>query len=207
MRFILSALSLQEEVRIDNETMVSFLKPNSSFGEISILCNIPQPYTVRVHELSRLLRIDKQSFSNILEIYFHDGRKVLTNLLPLLEVMHCCLHTEFHHLESFSQTKNLTLSQGKQSNLHLKQLESDVTIHISKQEAELALRVNSAAYYGDLHQLKSLIRSGADPKKKDYDGKTALVQRINKLFKSIVYHVFMLGIQVIRNCGINNGFF
>ncbi|KAK6154114.1 hypothetical protein DH2020_013753 [Rehmannia glutinosa] len=128
------------------EETVSLLEPNSLFGEISILCNIPQPYTVRVCELCRLLRIDKQSFSNILEIYFHDGRKVLTNLL-----------------------------EGKESNLRVKQLESDITFHITKQEAELALRVNSAAYYGDLYQLKSLIRSGADPDRKDYDGRTALV--------------------------------
>ncbi|KAJ6370831.1 hypothetical protein OIU77_001355 [Salix suchowensis] len=62
-----------EEVGIGqdgSEETVKLLPPNSSFGEISILCNIPQPYTVRVCELCRLLRIDKQSFSNILEIYF-----------------------------------------------------------------------------------------------------------------------------------------
>lgn len=77
---------LQEEIGIGadgQEETVTTLKPNSLFGEISILCNIPQPYTVRVCELCRLLRIDKQSFSNILEIYFHDGRKILTNLLEV----------------------------------------------------------------------------------------------------------------------------
>jgi len=58
----------------------------------------------------------------------------------------------------------------------IKQLESDITFHIGKQEAELILRVNSAAFYGDLHQLKSLIRAGADPKNTDYDGRTPLVR-------------------------------
>lgn len=78
---------MQEEVGVvedGSEDTVSYLHPNSSFGEISILCNIPQPYTVRVCELCRLLRIDKQSFANILEIYFCDGRKVLTNLLEVI---------------------------------------------------------------------------------------------------------------------------
>lgn len=65
--------------------------------------------------------------------------------------------------------------QGKESNVRLKQLESDITFHIGKQESELALRVNSAAYHGDLHQLKSLIRAGADPNKTDYDGRSPLV--------------------------------
>ncbi|KAE8688796.1 Potassium channel GORK [Hibiscus syriacus] len=128
-----------------SEETVSLLESNSSFGEISILCNIPQPYTVRVCELCRLLRLDKQSFSNILEIYFYDGRKILNNLL-----------------------------EGKESNLRVKQLESDISFHIGRQEAELALRVNCAAYNGDLYQLKSLIRAGADPNKTDYDGRSPL---------------------------------
>lgn len=57
----------------------------------------------------------------------------------------------------------------------MKQLESDITLHVEKQEAELALRVNSAAYHGDLYQLKGLVRAGADPNKKDYDGRSPLV--------------------------------
>lgn len=58
----------------------------------------------------------------------------------------------------------------------VKQLESDITFHIGKREAELTLRVNNAAFYGDLHQLKSLVRAGADPKNADYDGRSALVR-------------------------------
>ncbi|KAL1540741.1 potassium channel SKOR-like isoform X2 [Salvia divinorum] len=156
------------------EESVSLLEPNSSFGEISILCNIPQPYTVRVCELCRLLRIDKQSFSNILEIYFHDGRKVLTNLL-----------------------------EGKESNVRLKQLESDITFHIGKQEADLALRVNSAAFYGDLYQLKSEIRSGADPSKKDYDGRTALHLAASRGYEDIT--LFLIQERVDINAEDNFG--
>ncbi|BFG25530.1 hypothetical protein CerSpe_118040 [Prunus speciosa] len=124
------------------EETVSQLEPYSSFGEVSILRNIPQLYTVRVCELCRLLRLDKQSFTSILDIYFYDGRKILNNLL-----------------------------EGAP---RIKQLESDITFHIGKQEAELALKVNSAAYHGDLFQLKGLIRAGADPNKTDYDGRLPL---------------------------------
>ncbi|KAG2715224.1 hypothetical protein I3760_03G067200 [Carya illinoinensis] len=127
------------------EETISLLETNSSFGVISILCNIPQPYTVRVCELCRLLRLDKQSFTNVLDIYFYDGRKILNNLL-----------------------------EGSDSN-RIKQLESDITFHIGKQEAELALKVNSAAYHGDLYQLKGFIRTGGDPNKTDYDGRSPLV--------------------------------
>ncbi|XP_070030382.1 potassium channel SKOR-like isoform X2 [Nicotiana sylvestris] len=159
-----------EEIGIGNdgsEERVALLEPNSSFGEISILCNIPQPYTVRVCELCRLIRIDKQSFSNILEIYFHDGRRILTNLL-----------------------------EGKDSDLRVKQVESDITFHIGKQEAELALKVNSAAYHGDLHQLKGLIRAGADPNKKDYDGRSPLHLAASRGYEDISLFLIQEGVDL-----------
>lgn len=159
-----------EEVGIcedGSEETVSLLKPNSLFGEVSILCNIPQPYTVRVCELCRLLRLDKQSFSNILEIYFHDGRKILDNLL-----------------------------QGKDSNLRMKQLETDITLHIGKQEAELALRVNSSAYHGDLYQLKGLIRAGADPNKRDYDGRSPLHLAASRGYEDITLFLIQEGVDI-----------
>jgi len=149
------------------EETVSKLEPNSLFGEISILCNIPQPYTVRVCELCRLLRLDKQSFSNILDIYFNDGRRILNNLL-----------------------------QGKESNVRLKQLESDITFHIGKQEAELALKVNSAAYHGDLHQLKNFNQAGADPNKTDYDGRSPLHLAASRGYEEITFFLIQAGVDV-----------
>ncbi|CAN1858168.1 Potassium channel GORK, partial [Linum perenne] len=94
-----------------------------------------------------LLRLDKQSFSGILEIYFNDGRKILNNLL-----------------ESESET---TL-------LGDKKLQSDITYHIGKQEAELALRLrvnNACSLNGDLFQLKAFVRA-------DKFGNTPLMEAI-----------------------------
>ncbi|GKV00222.1 hypothetical protein SLEP1_g12955 [Rubroshorea leprosula] len=159
-----------EEVAIGEdglEETISLLQPESSFGEISILCNIPQPYTVRVCELCRLLRLDKQSFSNILEIYFSDGRKILNNLL-----------------------------EGKESDFRVKQLATDIEFHICKQEAELALRVNCAAYNGDLHQLKALIGAGADPNKTDYDGRSPLHLAASRGFEDIALFLIKKGVDI-----------
>ncbi|MED6193886.1 hypothetical protein PIB30_023408 [Stylosanthes scabra] len=148
------------------EETVSLLELNSSFGEISILCNIPQPYTVRVCELCRLLRLDKQSFTNILDIYFYDGRKILNNLL-----------------------------EGKETPRG-KQLESDITFHIGKQEAELALKVNNAAFNGDLYQLKGLVRAGADPNKTDYDGRSPLHLAASRGYEDITLFLIQEGVDV-----------
>lgn len=150
-----------------SEETISILKPHDSFGDVSILCNIPQPDTVRVNDLCRLLRLDKQSFSNILEIYFHDGRKILNNLL-----------------------------EGKESDSRMKHLVTDITAHIGMQEAEFALRVNSSAYNGDLTQLKSLIRAGADPNKKDYDGRTPLHLAASKGHKDVTLFLIQEGGEV-----------
>lgn len=65
------------------------LEPHSSFGEIAILCNIPQPYTVRIDKPCRLLRVDKQSFSNILQIYVSDRQTILRNLLGVIIHVNC----------------------------------------------------------------------------------------------------------------------
>lgn len=83
--------------------------------------------------------------------------------------------------------------QVRESNLRLKQLESDITSHIGKQEAELALRVNSAAFHGDLHQLKGLVREGADLNNTDYDGRSPLVGiELLNCFSVILFQLFVL---------------
>nr|XP_043632103.1 potassium channel SKOR-like [Erigeron canadensis] len=150
-----------------SEEKVSVLNPHDSFGDVSILCNIPQTYTIRVQDLTRLLRLDKQSFSNILEIYFQDGRKILNNLL-----------------------------KGKENDVRMKHMVTDITVHIEMQEAELALRVNSSAHNGDLAQLKSLIRAGADPNKTDYDGRSPLHLAASKGHESIAFFLIQNGADV-----------
>ncbi|KAF8370220.1 hypothetical protein HHK36_031751 [Tetracentron sinense] len=85
---------------------------------------------------------------------------------------------------------------GKESNLRIKQLESDITFHIGKQEAELALKVNSAAYHGDLYQLKVLIRAGADPNKTDYDGRSPLHLAASRGYEDITCFLIQEGVDV-----------
>ncbi|KAG0489151.1 hypothetical protein HPP92_007962 [Vanilla planifolia] len=149
------------------EEAIGSFERNSSFGEIAILCNIPQPFTVRVCELCRLLRLDKQSFANILEIYFVDARAVLSNLL-----------------------------EGGVFNGRIKQLESDITLHLGRQEAELSLKVNSAASYGDLNHLKGLMRAGADPKKTDYDGRSPLHIAASRGYEDVVLFLIQEGVDI-----------
>ncbi|PWA41543.1 Ankyrin repeat-containing protein [Artemisia annua] len=109
---------------------VSILNPRDSFGDVSILCNIPEPYT------------------------------------------------------------------GKESNVHMKHVVSEIKANIELQDAELALRLNNAAYNGDLSRLKSLIRAGADPNKKNFDGRSPLHLAASKGHEDIALFLIQEGVEV-----------
>lgn len=66
-----------------SEDIISELLPYDIVGDVSVVCNVPQPHAVRVCELCSLLRIDKQSLTSILQIYFKDSRQILSNLLEV----------------------------------------------------------------------------------------------------------------------------
>ncbi|XP_047311404.1 potassium channel SKOR-like [Impatiens glandulifera] len=151
----------------ENEVPLLSFQSCSSFGEIPILCNVPAPRSVLVCDLSKLLRLDKQSFMDILEIYFSDGRIMINNLL-----------------------------EGKDSNIRKKLLESDIAIHVQKHESELAMRLNCAAYDGDLYRLKNLIRAGADPNRTDYVGRLPLHVASSKGYEDIAQFLIHEGVEI-----------
>ncbi|KAI3780235.1 hypothetical protein L2E82_10206 [Cichorium intybus] len=157
---------LEDIGRSENEAekCIVNLETSTTLNEISVLCNIPVPETVRVAELSKLLRVDRQSLTDILEIHFSDGRIIVDNLL-----------------------------QGKETYLRNKILESDVTLHIAKHEAELALRLNSAVYNGDSYRVRRLVAAGLDPNKTDYDGRSPLHIAAMKGFGDIVQFLMEKG--------------
>ncbi|XP_039820792.1 potassium channel KOR2-like isoform X2 [Panicum virgatum] len=150
-----------------SEEIISELLPYDIVGDVAVVCNVPQPHTVRVSELCSVLRIEKQSLTSILQIYFKDSRQILSNLLKWRK----------------------TESRGKQ-------LESDIAYLTSRQEAELVLGVNNAAYHGDLFRLKGLISAGADPSKPDYDGRTALHVAALRGYEDIVRFLIQSGADV-----------
>ncbi|KAA8541403.1 hypothetical protein F0562_025366 [Nyssa sinensis] len=174
--FVCDGTLVEEGKSEDDETEIPHLclTKYSSIGEMSVLCNIPAPYTVLVSQISRLLRVDKQAFIEVLEIYFFDGRIIINNLL-----------------------------EGKESNLRKKLLESDITLHIGKHESELATRLNCAAYDGDMYRLKCLIGAGADPNKTDYDGRSPLHLAASEGHEDITLFLIQqgVGINIFDNFG------
>ncbi|XP_027339894.1 potassium channel SKOR-like [Abrus precatorius] len=139
----------------------------SFFGEVSFFCNMPQTSMVEAHEFCKVLRLDKKSFTEILKIYFLDGRIILNNLLEV-----------------------------KDSSLQHKLLESDFNLTIGNLETELATRMNCAASDGHLDLVKRLIGSGADPNKTDYDGRTPLHISASKGYVDISGFLLEQGVNI-----------
>lgn len=72
---------------IDGNDQVVFDKATAveAFGEIGVLYNVPQPFTVRTTELSQILRINRTSLMNVLQANPGDAQIVMNNLLMRLK--------------------------------------------------------------------------------------------------------------------------
>ncbi|KAG8388135.1 hypothetical protein BUALT_Bualt02G0094400 [Buddleja alternifolia] len=160
-----------DEVRNPEDTQSEESPPRiqtySSIGDISVLCNIPEPHTICAAELSRLLRIDKQALTEVIEIYLSDGCTIINNML-----------------------------EGKEFNVRNKILESDIAMLVEKHESELALRLNFAANDGDLHQLRHLVDAGANLNKMDYHGQSALHRAASKGYEDITHFLIQKRVKV-----------
>ncbi|CAO2821108.1 unnamed protein product [Amaranthus hypochondriacus] len=55
------------------------------FGEIGVLCNMPQPFTIRTTELSQILRLNRTSLRNIIQENKADDHIIMRNLFLKLK--------------------------------------------------------------------------------------------------------------------------
>ncbi|KAG0488776.1 hypothetical protein HPP92_007587 [Vanilla planifolia] len=167
--YIISHGLLEEVLTGENraEKPISELEPYDLFGEVAALCNIRQPYTVRACKLCRLLLIEKQCLSSILQLYVEDSSQILSNL-----------------------------NEGREANPGKKQLVSNISYLISKREAELAMGVRSAAHHGDTKHLKDLIDAGADPNQTDFDGRTTLHIAASRGYDDVVMLLIQQNVNV-----------
>ncbi|KAI5669390.1 hypothetical protein M9H77_19243 [Catharanthus roseus] len=59
--------------------------PPDMFGEIGVIFNIPQPFTVRSRRLSQVIRISHHHFKQLLQPLNEDGKIILSNFLQHLK--------------------------------------------------------------------------------------------------------------------------
>lgn len=54
------------------------LGANDKFGEIGVIFNTPQPFTVRTKRLSQVIRIGHPQFKQLLQPIKDDGNKIIS---------------------------------------------------------------------------------------------------------------------------------
>lgn len=53
------------------------------FGELGVIFNIPQPFTMRSKRLSQVIRISHHHFKQLLQPFSEDGKIILSNFLQV----------------------------------------------------------------------------------------------------------------------------
>ncbi|GMN39766.1 hypothetical protein TIFTF001_008989 [Ficus carica] len=67
------------------EQMVSKLGSSNMAGEIAVLLNTPQPFTVRTRRLSQVIRMRHHHFKEMLQSSSEDGKTILSNFTEYLK--------------------------------------------------------------------------------------------------------------------------
>lgn len=62
---------------------ITSVEEGELFGEIGVLCNMPQPFMCRATQLAKVLRIERNDFSGVVQAYVKDGNQVVENLLQV----------------------------------------------------------------------------------------------------------------------------
>lgn len=67
-------MSLQPLTKLGSSEMV---------GEIGVIFNIPQPFTVRTKRLSQVIRISHHHFKQLVQPHSKDGKIIITNFVQV----------------------------------------------------------------------------------------------------------------------------
>lgn len=122
-------------------------KPGDICGEIGVLCNRPQPLTVRTKSLTQLLRLNRTTFFDIVQANVGDGTVITNNLLQHLKMLNDPIMEGI-----LVETENM-LAQGRMG---------------------LPITLCFAALRGDEMLLHHLLKRGLDPNEADNDGRIPL---------------------------------
>ncbi|KAG2244826.1 hypothetical protein Bca52824_093345 [Brassica carinata] len=81
-----------------SEQVLAKLGPGDMVGEIGVVFNIPQPFTVRTRKLSQVIRISHHKFKEMVQSDVDDAKMIITNFMAYLKELNDELKKEIPFL-------------------------------------------------------------------------------------------------------------
>ncbi|WOK98620.1 hypothetical protein Cni_G07332 [Canna indica] len=106
-----------------SDKILSTLGPADLVGEIGVIFNIPQPFTVRSKRLSQVVRISHQHFLHIVQPYSADGNIVFSNFIKFLKE----LSKEFIEEVSFVPDLLNQVNENKEPSEEIQDMQATVS--------------------------------------------------------------------------------
>ncbi|CAH1451632.1 unnamed protein product [Lactuca virosa] len=97
------------------------LGPMDMFGEIGVLFNIPQPFTIRSKKLSQVVRISHHRFKQLVEPLDDDGKTIMSNFTQYLKDLKKEMQDEMPFLSellldlNIEQTRSVNQSENREA--------------------------------------------------------------------------------------------
>lgn len=67
--------------------ILSKLESPQMAGEIAVMLNIPQPFTVRTRRLSQVIRISHHHFKQLLQPHSEDGKTIFSKFIEVRKIV------------------------------------------------------------------------------------------------------------------------
>nr|GMD41394.1 potassium channel KAT3-like [Ipomoea batatas] len=83
---MLAHMTLKFKTAELQQEFLSKLGPPEMAGELGVIFNIPQPFTVRSKRLSQVIRISHHHFEQLLQPLSDDGKKILSNFRQVIKL-------------------------------------------------------------------------------------------------------------------------
>ncbi|KAH9627395.1 hypothetical protein KSS87_001234 [Heliosperma pusillum] len=104
--YILVSGAAEMVARSGHQQVVIKVLAGDTFGEIGVLCDRPQPLSVRTTELSQILRLKRNSFLNIIQANKADGQIIMSNLFLKLKALESQGFVEPTNIEGYQHVND-----------------------------------------------------------------------------------------------------
>ncbi|KAA8519501.1 hypothetical protein F0562_013757 [Nyssa sinensis] len=144
------------------------------FGEIGVLCCIPQPFTVRTTEISQILRLNRTTLMNIIQANTEDGSIIMNNLFQKLKGLESFSFSDQHTDPDLILRESFDGGPKGESCSHATYQDHQHGDSLIQEARDIDFRNSKATERSETGKAHSVTRGGIEVNSIADDGQTAL---------------------------------